>query len=42
MTLGHEIKDKNARHKYFGSNLVIDDLKRAKGWSEGFINLNMD
>ena len=38
-TLGHNIKGENISHTYFGSNKVIDDLKKINGWSQGFIDL---
>jgi len=43
ITLGHNIQnDIVASHPYFGSNLVIKDLKKIKGWSNGLIEFDMN
>jgi hypothetical protein len=35
LTLGHNINEPVAAHPYFGSEAVIDDLKKQPGWAEG-------
>ena len=38
ITLGHHIKnDPICSHSYFGSENVIQDLKRCRGWKDGLI-----
>ena len=42
ITLGHGFTEPVAAHPYFGSQRVIDDLKKLAGWAEGrptFTNL---
>ncbi len=40
LTLGHNIQDDEiAKHSYFGTEHVINDLKVFSGWSTGFIVL---
>lgn len=42
ITLGHGFTEPIASHEFFGSQRVIDDLKKLPGWSEGrptFTNL---
>lgn len=42
ITLGHGFTEPVAAHPYFGSQLVINDLKKLAGWAEGrptFTNL---
>jgi hypothetical protein len=29
----------HGRHPYFGSQLVIEDLKQMRGWGAGFVEL---
>jgi hypothetical protein len=31
-TLGHELKGKNIEHPYFGTNKIVDDIKKMRGW----------
>jgi len=41
ITLGHNFNYNNiTKHEYFGSNKVIDDLKKMKGFNEGLIECN--
>ena len=42
VTLGHNFTDNEViRHEYFGSQRVIDDLKKfRKGWAAGLITMN--
>ena len=35
LTLGHNINEPVAEHPYFGSELVLADLKKQPGWTEG-------
>lgn len=37
ITLGHGFNDDILYHKYYGTNLVIDDLKKNIGWELGHI-----
>ena len=39
ITLGHGKDSGILRHDYFGTNRVIDDLSKLRGWQEGFISL---
>ena len=39
ITLGHGMDSGILRHDYFGTNRVIDDLSKLRGWQEGFISL---
>jgi len=40
VTLGHGFNEDVVIHKYFGTQEVIEDLKKMVGWEEGKINLN--
>jgi len=41
LTLGHGFKDnKVVEHEYFGSQKVIDDMKKFKGWDKGKVIIN--
>lgn len=41
VTLGHGLKMNNViTHPYFGTHLVIDDLKAYPGWDSGIIIMN--
>jgi hypothetical protein len=35
LTLGHGFGEPVASHAYFGTQRVIDDLKKQPGWEEG-------
>mmetsp|Transcript_49595 Transcript_49595/g.105537 ORF Transcript_49595/g.105537 Transcript_49595/m.105537 type:complete len:663 (+) Transcript_49595:80-2068(+) len=39
ISLGHGIKEGAARHAYFGSKKVIDDLREFPGFEEGLVEL---
>jgi hypothetical protein len=39
VTLGHDFEDDVRRHPYFGSNLVIEDLKKFSSWNSGLVEL---
>jgi hypothetical protein len=39
ITLGHGIQEKVANHSYFGSELIIRDLQKIRGWEKGLIQL---
>jgi len=39
-TLGHELKGPVIGHDFFGTQKVIDALKKCKGWTEGKVNLD--
>ena len=40
VTLGHDFKEDVVAHPYFGSQLVINDLKKLPGWDNGLIEFN--
>ena len=41
VTLGHDFKDNNVvQHDYYGSDKVINDLKKINGWDNGMIVLD--
>lgn len=42
VTLGHSFTEDIRAHPYFGSSLVVDDLSRIAGWSEGLVQLTPD
>ena len=37
VTWGHGIQDKIVQHNYYGSKLIINDLMKLEGWSDGFV-----
>lgn len=39
ITFGHEIQEEVAKHEYFGTEKIINDLSRIKGWNEGEISI---
>eukprot|EP01022_Parablepharisma_sp_SALTPOND_P019556 TRINITY_DN335_c0_g1_i3.p1 TRINITY_DN335_c0_g1~~TRINITY_DN335_c0_g1_i3.p1 ORF type:complete len:694 (+),score=62.57 TRINITY_DN335_c0_g1_i3:160-2241(+) len=40
VTLGHgKYENVVIRHQYYGSERVIEDIKRMKGWEEGFVSM---
>jgi hypothetical protein len=39
VTLGHHYQESTVRHPYFGSQLVVNDLKRMNGWQSGLVEL---
>lgn len=39
ITLGHGFKDGNLNHPYFGTQKIINDLKRRPDYNTGFVNL---
>lgn len=45
-TMGHDFNDNDViAHPYFGSNKVVDDLKKCEGWNNGlvtFYNLQIE
>ena len=36
-TFGHGIKGKNVEHDYFGSEKIVNDLRRFESFKTGFI-----
>jgi len=40
VTLGHNFNDEVVQHSYFGSNRVIEDLQKKRGWNSGLIQFN--
>jgi len=40
VTLGHGFTENVVSHSYFGTQVVINDLKTLPGWENGFIDLN--
>ena len=41
-TLGHNSHEKIIHHDYFGTNKVIDDLKKMNTYDEGYVHLTQD
>ena len=42
-TLGHGLMENEViQHEYFGTNQVVDDLKKCSGWKQGHIQLKHD
>ena len=39
-TLGHDFKGPVIEHPYFGTECVINDLRKMPGWNSGLILLN--
>jgi len=39
VTLGHHFNEPVVSHHYWGTGLVIEDLKLHQGWDEGFIEI---
>lgn len=37
VSLGHNFEGEVVGHPYFGSQLVVEDLKKMKGWSDGLV-----
>jgi len=37
VSLGHNLEGEVVGHPYFGSQLVVEDLKKMKGWSGGLV-----
>jgi len=42
ITLGHGFEDSVAKHDYFGTQKVINDLKKLDGWKEGLLEINQN
>jgi hypothetical protein len=40
VTLGHGFEDPVVSHPYFGTDRVVNDLLRMRGWDDGLILLN--
>ena len=41
-TLGHYIRGNVIHHDYFGTNKVLDDLKKINTYDEGYVHLTQD
>jgi hypothetical protein len=39
VTMGHSFNGPICAHSYFGSDLVLNDLKRMNGWEEGLVKI---
>jgi len=39
VSLGHNFTQEIVKHPYFGSQNVVEDLKKFKGWSDGLVQL---
>ena len=37
VTLGHGLKGENVEHDYFGTEKVVNDLKRFESFEAGFV-----
>jgi len=40
ITLGHNFMEEVARHPYFGTHCVVDDLKNMRGWPTGMVEFS--
>jgi len=40
VTLGHGFEEDVVKHPYYGTNRVLEDLAKIKGWDDGLIVLN--
>ena len=40
LTLGHGFQEPVAKHEYYGTQAVINDLQKEEGWSKGFVELS--
>ena len=40
VTLGHGFHEEVVRHDYYGTESIISDLKKLKGWTSGLVTLN--
>jgi len=40
VTLGHDFTDDVVKHPYFGSQRIIEDLKKMSGWSSGLVTVD--
>jgi len=38
-TLAYGFKGEVIEHEYFGTEKVVQDLKKMEGWNEGFVTL---
>ena len=41
-TFGHNIKGPIIGHDFYGTNDVINDIKKMSGWKQGFINIDSE
>lgn len=37
--LGHDYEEGILKHEYFGSQRVVDDLKKSQGWESGVVEI---
>jgi hypothetical protein len=42
VTLAHGFQEEVVKHEYFGTSVVLEDLKRMEGWSNGLVVLTAD
>ena len=42
VTFGHNFKGQKVEHKYFGSKMIIEDLKKIEGFENGSVSIEMD
>lgn len=42
VTLGHNFQDKITRHDFYGTDKVINSLKKMEGWNYGYINITRE
>jgi len=41
-TLGHNIKGPIIGHEFYGTDSVVNDIKKMNGWKHGFINIDTE
>ena len=39
LTLGHGFQEPVAKHEYYGTTAVLNDLRKEEGWAKGFVEL---
>jgi hypothetical protein len=39
VTLGHNFQEEVVRHSFFGTDLILNEMKKMIGWEEGLIEL---
>lgn len=42
VTLGHNFKDNITRHDFYGTDKVVNSLKKMRGWNYGYINITRE
>lgn len=40
VSLGHNLKGEIVQHNYFGSQRILEDLRKMNGWNSGFVEIS--